>query len=587
MGHEDGFDGTRVRSASGLALRDGHGPSAVIECLNAIRVNDGGAIAALVPPDVPVHDHRVDSDHRFHDGRSLVATLARWGTELPFDLTLLAHRGTDHALVRLDLALEAGTLACLIGATCDHGSVRRLAVYDLDDLASATRDISLAWAEECSPVEAQMIEVSTQWLCAILERDFASWAELTGDDFVIDDHRPGTVCCHDPAASIELLSAVLSDDDEVSDLLTEVVGINANASLSWRTQITPGRLGEVDEELALAAVSEGKVVRLELYEAHQLDRALRRLDDFAGRPTAAAADAWADRSSLRCRVVEPLGHVAATEPVGGAGWIDPALFVEGLIAGPIRDFVDAAKVGDGVAMDALTDPAIRVDDRRTRTDTPLESRAQVLAALEAFGPNAFDVRLVALREQRLAVVRLMFERTEGGIADITVLLDSDANRLTRMDVHDTAAFVGVVKALSDAHLDMLEPDRRRVLGVSASTLRAIVDRRFDDVAMHLSDDFVYRDHRESMPIELDRAGSVALLTTVVEDSPGTFDYAPEVITVTSSALLSTRTSTTLDRLGGTEIDLTAMRVRDGRLSRFEIFERSHLDRARRLVSTWY
>ena len=73
---------------------DDHGPSAVIACLNAIRVNDPEAVAAAVPPNVPVEDFRAASNRRFDDGRTLVETLARWGPSSPstcrFSLTAVS-----------------------------------------------------------------------------------------------------------------------------------------------------------------------------------------------------------------------------------------------------------------------------------------------------------------------------------------------------------------------------------------------------------------------------------------------------------------------------------------------------------------
>ena len=586
MGHQHGVS-ARVRSDGGLALLDDHGPSTVIACLNAIRVNDGDAIAALVPHDVPVEDHRAQSNHRFDDGRTLVATLARWGAELPFDLSLLARRGADHALVRLHLALESGTVGCLIGATCDGNRVRHLAVYDLADLGRATYDITMRWAGECSPAEADMLRVSTGWLRAILERDVDTWRCLTADDFVVDDHRPDTAGRHDPATTRALFHALMCDDDEVSDLLTEVVAHHQTASLSWRTQITPGRLGEMDEELVLAVVTDGRMSALELYEAEHLDRALQRLADLAGAASAPPERPITGPVDLRAMTGSLLPAAGDHEPVRSVPWMHSALFAGGAVPDPVRAFVDAARNGDVVAMDAVAHPHLAVEDLRERTDTHMRSREQVLATLEAFGPNVFDTRLLALREDRLAVIRLLFERTEGGIADMTVLMACDGDRLADLRIHDTAAFPSVVKALSDAHLRILDPDQQRVLGVSAATLRGLVDRRFDLVAEQLSADFVYCDHRQSMPLQLDRAGSLALLETVVGESPGTFDYAPEVITLTGTGLLTTRTSATLDRLGRTDVDLTAMRVSEGKLTRFEIFECAHLARARRVVSSWY
>lgn len=270
-------------------------------------------------------------------------------------------------------------------------------------------------------------------------------------------------------------------------------------------------------------------------------------------------------------------------------WIDRELIVfDDSVPEIMISLVRYSHQGSAEELQGIFAPELVVDDRRQRTDTPMTAREQVIRTLVAFGPNVFDVRLLAVRGDSLGAVRIMFERTEGGIADMVVVVEGDAEATTidRIEIHDTAAFPDVVRSLSAAHFAQLAPEQQAVLGVSAGALGAIIGREFDKLCDLLSDDFVYRDHRESMPTELGREDSIALLSSILDESPDTIDYAPEVVEISAAGLLTTRTQSTLDRLGQTDVDVVVMGVRDGKLRAFEIYELVQLDRARRLLASW-
>ena len=541
----------------------------MIACLNAIRVNDQDAVAATVPADVLVDDRRANSNHRFDDGRSLVETLATWGTERLFDLSLLAHRGDAHALVGLSVALQEGDLECLILASCRGDQVEHLTIFDPGDLNEAMRELGECWASELPAPKANVIRVGAAWLHALLSRDFETVDGLLATDFEIHDHRSSTMQDLDAGAANDLLQTVLTDDDELMDLVTEIAGVNDKAVLGWRTQATAGRLDEVDEELALLGVVDGEVSVLEFFEAAQLDLAIRRLDDL-GRPSVPPAD-------------DDL--VPSIEP--RHDWVDEELIVfQGSVPDSVAELVAATRAGDRDALEQVFAADVDVADNRERTDTPMRSREQVVGALTAFGPNIFDVRLLAVRGRGLGLIRVMFERTEGGIADLTVLIDGAEGVVERIEIHDAASFPDAITALSVAHIQQLSPDEQATLAASAAMLRSIIDRRLDDLGAVLTEDFSYVDHRESMPLTLGREESVALLGSILDESPDQIDYAPEILAVTSAGLVTTRTQTTLDRLGQTDIDVVVMGVRDGRLRAFEIFERVHADRAIRRLTSW-
>lgn len=561
----------RARRGGGLALIEHHAPSTVIACLNAIRVNDQEAVAATVPADVPVDDRRADSNHRFDDGRTLVETLAQWGTERLFELSLLAHRGDAHALVGLSLALQEGDMFCLILANCRGDQVEHLTIFDPAELPEAMSELGECWASELPAAQATVVRVGSRWLQALLTRRFDVVDELLSSEFEIHDHRSSTLQDLDTGAANDLLQAVMTDDDELMDLVTEIVGVNDRAILGWRTQTTAGRLDEVDEELALMSVHDGEVTSLEFFEAAQLDLALRRLEEL-GRP---------ERPSE-----PPIDTDDAGVEADRHDWVDEELIVfAGSVPDSVTALVTATRSGDPAVLDLALSPDLGVDDRRRRTDTPMQTRDQVLSTLAAFGPNAFDIKLLAVRGRGLGLIRVMFERTEGGIADMVVLVEGADGVVERIEIHDSASFPDAITSLSAAHIPQLAADQQAALGASAAVLRAIIDRRLDDLRDAMTDDFSYLDHRESMPLSLGRDESVELLASILEESPDQIDYAPELLAITPAGLVTTRTQTTIDRLGQTDIDVVVMAVRDGRLRAFEIYERGRADRAiRRLQS---
>lgn len=582
-GHGDEAERGRARRDGGLALIEHHAPSTVIACLNAIRVNDREGVAATVPADVPVDDRRAGSNHRFDDGRTLVEALAEWGSGRVFDLALLAHRGDAHALVGLNLALREQDLSCLILASCRDDQVEHLTIFDPTDLGEAMYELGECWAAEQPPARAAVVRIGGSWVRAVLARDFETVDQLLAADFQIHDHRLSTMQDLDAGAGMDLLHAVLTDDDELMDLVTEIVGLNDTAILGWRTQATAGRLDEVDEELALLAVLGGEVAALEFFESSQLELAIRRLDEFGRLTSPSRPGAGARFSPPSEEGTVPSELITAATP----DWVDSDLIVfQGNVPESVAALVAASRSGDRDALEHALSPTLDLSDRRGRTDTLMRTRAQVVSTLAAFGPNAFDVRLTALRGQALGLIRIMFERTEGGIADLVTLVEGANGVVERLELHDTAAFPDALASLSAAHLGLLAAEEQAALATTATVLKAIIDRRLEDLRSVLTDDFAYKDHRESMPLELGRDESVELLSSILEESPDQIDYAPEILRVTRAGLVTTRTQTTIDRLGQTDIDVVVMGVREGRLRAFEIFERVHADRAVRLLASW-
>lgn len=265
---------------AGLALLEGHGPSAVIACLNAIRVNDPDAVSVAVPPNVPVEDHRAGSNRRFDDGRTLVETLARWGAEVAFDVSLLAHRGDSHALVRLNLPLQEGVMGCLVLATCSDDQVQKMAVYDLEDLGAAMQQLSRRWAAELPSDQAEVVQVCAALLRASVDRDFDSMHAILSDELAFTDGRVTAEPLLAPAA--EMFESVLGDEDDVVDLPTEVAAVSGRGVLAWTAPVLPSHIDHLDEDLVLLEVEAGRVRAIEFFPAHELETARRRLEALDG-----------------------------------------------------------------------------------------------------------------------------------------------------------------------------------------------------------------------------------------------------------------------------------------------------------------
>lgn len=273
-----GQPAARARRRSGLALMEGHAPSVVIACLNAIRVNDASALAEMVPSDIRVDDRRVASNRRFDDGGSLIDTLAQWGAAEAFDIALLAHRGTSHALVRLNLALQGGTVGYVVMARCARGQIRDLTIFDPAEVDVASWEMAHRWADDQPAAEAGVIRVSADWLLALCRRDFDKVRSLTSPDVTLRDHRLDLAAVSGPDETMSLFKAVCDNPERIVDLPTEAVGFNSAGILCWRNQATPTQLEDIDEELGLVVCRDGLVAGLELFDADQIERACARLE---------------------------------------------------------------------------------------------------------------------------------------------------------------------------------------------------------------------------------------------------------------------------------------------------------------------
>lgn len=579
-------DNGRANGPAGLALLADHGPSAVIGRLNAVQVTDQAAVAAVVPPDTPVEDRRTGADRGSVDGQELVDALGRCGADAAFDISLLAHRGESHALVRLHVPLQHGLLSLLVLARCSTDQVEQLSLYDVDDLGTAMVDLGRRWAADLPPGPAEVVEVCSEFVQRLVDRDVEAIGALLAPGLVYRDHRSSAAAV---APAAEMIELVLGDERDVVDLATEVVEVSERGLLVWTAPVSTSDLDHLDEELVFVEVHDGRLVALEFFGADQLDFARRRWRgaEAVGSPAGVSSGGALPDSPPGPLGVRDLG--SAYPSAQRQDGVDRELIVfDGAVPPIVAALLRFSQRASRDGLEALLSADLVVDDRRRRTETPMVDRDLVITTLIAFGPNAFDVRLLAVRGDGLGVLRIMFERTEGGIADMVVLVqgDADAGMIERLEIHDTASFPDAIASLSAAHYTSLPPAKQAVLGVSAQVLAAIIARDYGGVASLLRPDFVYRDHRESMPTELGPDDSVALLCSILDESPDVIDYAPEIVDITRAGLVTTRTQSTLDRLGRTDVDVVVMGVRDGQLRAFEIFELSHLDRARRLLASW-
>ena len=251
----------------------------------------------------------------------------------------------------------------------------------------------------------------------------------------------------------------------------------------------------------------------------------------------------------------------------------------------VIEFVRAATTADAVVLDQVLDADMVVADHWAKTLRPATSCDFVIEALTTFGPNVFDIRLLAVRSELLALVRRQFARTEGGQADMLVVACcTPDNQVDRLIIHDTADLRGALASLGELYQGVVDAPRAVVLQAAARLVRAGLNRDFTDLKAAMSPDLRQVDNRDGGELGLDRDGAVSALRAVWTDNPASFDFAAEVHVLTLLGAVVSITQATVETLGLTDVEIVVMGVRDGLVDVFDFYDSRDLPAALRRFS---
>ena len=246
----------------------------------------------------------------------------------------------------------------------------------------------------------------------------------------------------------------------------------------------------------------------------------------------------------------------------------------------IIDSLRALQVADSDGVrDLLTDTVV-VEDHRLRPGAEFNDGESLLAALAAFGLREFKVRLLAIRGDSLALVRLRFERQDRPISDTLVVAECNAQaQLTLILVYDTTDVVGALGAMAGLYRTTLPAVSVPVFDACTAFTHAAGSRNFDAMSALSSPGLVSLDHREGMQSTARREVTLKVLEGVLADDLSVVDIVPEIHALMEWGTVASRAECTLEGLGLSEIEIALVGIQDGLVSRIELFDPDGLEAA--------
>ncbi len=214
----------------------------------------------------------------------------------------------------------------------------------------------------------------------------------------------------------------------------------------------------------------------------------------------------------------------------------------------------------GVAV-LLAQECVVVDHRQTGAGTfnDGDSLVEVVANL---GHSDFHLRLIAVRGDNLALVRLMFDRPEGGVSDTLVVARcTNDGRLCEVSAFDVAQASEAAAYLGACYRSTLDETVTQAIQTCSAFLGAVVGGDLDALARFMSEDFRHVDFREGAVLHLDGAATVDLVESVRAVDEHIIDIVVEVHELTPWGLVASRTQATAERLGISDNEIVLMGVR--------------------------
>ncbi len=230
---------------------------------------------------------------------------------------------------------------------------------------------------------------------------------------------------------------------------------------------------------------------------------------------------------------------------------------------------------DGVA--ALLAEDCVVLDRREISNGTFQDGASLVDVLANLGTSDFHIRLIAVRGDNLALVRLLFDRPEGGVSDTLVVARSGADgRLNEVAAFDVGSTVAAVQHLALLYLSQLDDDVSSVVATSSMFLSSILSGDLDHLRRVLAPDFRHVDFRDGHVLQLDGSQSLDLIRAVRQTDENIIDIAAERHALTPSGVVVGRTQATPETLGLTDIDLVVVGVRGSLVTLLEFHDGDQL-----------
>lgn len=447
---------------------------------------------------------------------------------------LVASRGPDRCLVRVDDGFGSDVIQMLCIVTAHEGRISQMVRFDVDQLTEALTELDRQWVDAGGP--AGHVERMARVVAALRSRGRAALRDCFTDHFVSVDHRPlgmGRRSADDVVAS-----AIIDDG---SDHPGGLLFVQRWADTTDNTALVRIHIDQNDgstwDQWVVARDDGSRYVSFDHYAANDYQAARDLFEELAAAETATTPmlsnRAWEAVRAANERFVDSGGSDA---------WAD-------VLA---DDFVLAGRRGSAPHFDAGRDHWL----------------ASVRAWMESGLVDA-SIELLAVRGDNLCLFRSTMQLAAGTLEFLNTVEVDETGQCVFIMVHDPDQLGEAQIELTLRHLETLGYPRDHWL-VGQAEIWYGGDAERQTAALH--PDFMFRDHRT---LGWPDAGLDDTTTNMHEFGAPTI-MTPKIFRISERGWVVSR----IETLEGNEIHDIVVQVLDGRVTRaIELFEPNQLDQA--------
>lgn len=246
---------------------------------------------------------------------------------------------------------------------------------------------------------------------------------------------------------------------------------------------------------------------------------------------------------------------------------------DGHVPSSIMEFLRAALASDRTALEQVLAADLEVRDLRELSTNLIPDRDGMVESLTSFGPNAFHIRMLAVRGDDLGMFRVQIARTEGGVADILVVARcTPASQMDLMILHDTPDVAGAVASLSRLWVADLEAEQVACASLMQEFIQRILRLDLEAARALVADDLLSIDRREGDVLVFEGDDAIGALFANIDDAEPQLHYSTDVHAVNGRGMVVSHTFATVETLGLTEPEVLLLGARDGVIDIIDYFD---------------
>ena len=384
----------------------------------------------------------------------------------------------------------------LEAATCNpEGLILSLTSHDLARLDDAVAEIQRRIGDQrtssltAAPIENDVTRKYERAIRLALAGDDDAFSDVR-EDLVSYDHRPilgGGDVIHgsDTARTwVDGLAEIGFDtaEMEVIAIRGERLGLVLSRRLADEATLEVLTIAEADEQ--------GLACRIDVYDKSQMELAMERLDERHAQLVAEGIGGHVDDGNEAVRI-----HSTAFDRALAGDW-DAML---GAMA-PDVVFADLRPLLGGVSLSGH------------------EGAKAFAGSVVASGVRSHTTTTVAMRGDRLALLRNLYEGERGSVEVLTVIVTDGGGHISEVGIYDPSQLDGAFTRLDELFLAGEGADRE-AWRLFVAALDYMNSRDLDGLRDMTREDFVAVDHRPLGWGEVDRMDFIAMYPPMFERAP--------------------------------------------------------------------